>query len=100
MYHILNRVSDILRKKSKISQDFQGRFHGKSADFAGEKGKIQGKIGRFCRGGSQNWQKNQPISRDLSEKSQISKDFEGQVLRKIGQFHGKFLGETSPRNNQ
>ena len=51
MYHVLNRVSDILRKKSKISQDFQGRIRGKSADFVGEKGKIQGKIGRFCRGG-------------------------------------------------
>ena len=32
--------------------------------------------------------------------SQIWKDFQEQVLRKIGQFHGKFEGETSPRNNQ
>ena len=36
----------------------------------------------------------------LAEKSQISKDFQGQILRKIGRFHGKFRGETSPRNNQ
>ena len=28
----------------------------------------------------------------LEEKSQISKDFQGQILRKIGQFHGKFRG--------
>ena len=69
-----------------ISREKKAKFRGKSADFAG--------------GESQNWQKNQTISRDLSEKSQISKDFEGQVLRKIDRFHGKFLGETSPRNNQ
>ena len=36
----------------------------------------------------------------LAEKSQFSKDFLGQILRKIGRFHGKFQGETSPRNNQ
>ena len=29
----------------------------------------------------------------LAEKSQISKDFQGQILRKIGRFHGKFRGE-------
>ena len=95
-------------KKRKISRDFQwqirgkiGRFRGifagkkskfaeKSADFTGysqEKVKIRRKIGRF-RG-------------ILAEKSQILKDFqEPEVLRKIGQFHGKFLGETSRRNNQ
>ena len=26
------------------------------------------------------------------EKSQFSKDFQGQILRKIGPFHGKFRG--------
>ena len=36
-----------------------------------------------------NLRKNRPISR---EKSQISKDFQGQILRKIGRFHGKFRG--------
>ena len=55
-------------------------------DFRGRKVKIRRKIGRF-RG-------------ILAEKSQISKDFQGQILRKIGRFHGKFRGETSPRNNQ
>ena len=58
-----------------------------------------------------NSQKNRPISRDfrrrkvkirrkivwfrgiLAEKSQISRDFQGQILRKIGQFHGKFRGK-------
>ena len=94
-------------KKRKISRDFQGQIRGKmgrfrgifagkkskfaekSADFAGylrEKVKIRRKIGRF-RG-------------ILAEKSQILKDFQGQVLRKIGRFHGKFWGETSPRKNQ
>ena len=94
-------------KKSKISRDFQGQIRGKigrfrgifagkkskfaqkSADFEGfsrEKVKLRRKIGRF-RG-------------ILAEKSQISKDFQGQILRKIGRFHGKFRGETSPRNNQ
>ena len=56
-----------------------------SRDFSGRKVKIRRKIGRF-RG-------------ILAEKSQISKDFQGQILRKIGRFHGKFRGETSPRNN-
>ena len=94
-------------KKSKISRDFQGqirgkigRFHGtsagkkskfaeKSADFRGfprEKVQIRGTIGRFP------W--------ILAEKSQFSKDSQGQILRKIGRFHGKFRGETSLRNNQ
>ena len=103
----LKRASDISRKKKKnfagfseansrkdwpISRDFRGKkvkIRGKSAVFAGylrEKVKIRRKIGRF-RG-------------ILAEKSQMLKDFQEQVLRKIGQFHGKFLGETSPRNNQ
>ena len=94
-------------KKSKISRDFQGQIRGKinrfrgifagkrskfaekSADFQdfrGKKVKIRGKIGRF-RG-------------ILAQKSQISKDFQGQSLGKIGRFHGKFRGKTSPRNNQ
>ena len=94
-------------KKRKISRDFQGQIRGKigrfrgifagkkskfaekSADFTGysrEIVKIRRKIGRF-RG-------------ILAEKSQISKDFQGQSLRKIGRFHGKFRGKTSPRNNQ
>ena len=86
-------------KKNKISRDFQGQIRGKigrfrgifagkkskfaekSADFAGylrEKVKIRRKICQF-RG-------------ILAEKSQILKDFQGQVLRKIGRFHGKFRG--------
>ena len=81
-------------------------------------GQIRGKIGRFRVKKSQNSQKNGPILRDfrgrkvkicwkivrfrgiLAEKSHISKDFQGQILRKIGRFHGKFQGETSPRDNQ
>ena len=95
-------------KKTKISRDFQGQIRGKIGQFRGKKVIIRGK--------------NRPISRDfrgrkvkirrkiarfrgiLAEKSQISKDFQGQILRKIGRFpglfHGKFRGETSPRNNR
>ena len=91
------------RKNRLISRDFRGknrRFPGFSReksqnsrrnrlilrDFRGRKVKIRGKIGRL-RG-------------ILAEKSQISKDFQGQIVRKIGRCHGKFRGETSPRNNQ
>ena len=70
----------------------------KSANFAG-----------FLREKSQNSRKNRPILRDfhgrkvkirrkigrfpgiLAEKSQISKDFQGQILRKSGQFHEKCI---------
>ena len=48
----LDRASDISRKKSKISWDFQGQ--------------ICGKIGQF-RG-------------ILAEKSQFSRDFQGQII--------------------
>ena len=87
-------------KKSKISWDFQGQirqkisrfpgiFAGKkvdirkknrpiSRDFRGRKIKIRRKIGRFCG--------------NLAEKSQISKDFQGQIRGKISWFHGKFRG--------
>ena len=51
-----------------------------SWDFRRRKVHIRRKIGRF-RG-------------ILAEKSQISKDFQGKILRKIGRFHGKFRGET------
>ena len=47
-------------------------------DYRGEKVKIRGKIGRF-RG-------------ILAKKSLFSKDFQGQILRTIGRFHGKFRG--------
>ena len=90
-------------KKGKFRGIFRGEFAEKSADFAGfsreKKAKFAEKSADFADGKSK-FAENQPISRDFSEKSQISKDFEGQVLRKIGRFHGKFRGETSPRNNQ
>ena len=121
----LIRASDISQKKSKISRDFQGQIRGKigwfHGIFAGKKSKFAEKSADFAGFSpqkSQNSQKHRPISRDfrhrkvkirrkigrfrgiLAEKSQISKDFHGQILRKIGRFHGKFRGETSPRNNQ
>ena len=93
-------------KKAKFHGIFRGKFAEKSADFVG-----------FSREKSQNSRNNRPISVDfrrrkvkirrkigpirriLVEKSQFSKDFQGQILRKIGRFHGKFQGETSPRKN-
>ena len=78
-------------KKAKFRGFFRGKFAGKSADFAG-----------FSWEKSQNLRNNRPISGDfhgrkvkirrkigpfrgiLAEKSQFSKDFQGQILRKIG----------------
>ena len=90
-------------KKAKFRGISRGKFAEKSADFAG-----------FSREKSQNLRKNRPISREksqnsqtigrfrgiLAEKSQISRDFQGQIHTKIGRFLGKFQGETSPRKNQ
>ena len=84
------RASDISREKKKNLVGFSGVNLRKnwpiSRDFRGRKVKIRRKIS--------------PFRGILAEKSQFSKDFQGQILRKIGQFHGKFRGETSPRNNQ
>ena len=69
-------------KKTKFRGIFRGKFAGIwrfRGIFAAEKSKIRWKFGRF-RG-------------ILAEKSQISKDFYGQILRKIGRFHGKFRGK-------
>ena len=112
------------KKKAKFRRIFRGKFAEKSANFAGfsrEKVKIRGKISRFpgfSQEKSQNSQRNRPILRDfrgrkvkirrkigpfrgiLAEKSEISKDFQGQIVRKIGRCHGKFRGETLPRINQ
>ena len=82
------RASDISRKKKQNFAGFSGVNSRKnrpiSRDFRGKKVKICGTIGRF--------------HGILAEKSQFSQDFQGQILRKIGRFHGKFRGETSPRN--
>ena len=104
-------------KKSKILRDFQGQIRGKIgrfrgifagkkskfaeklADFVGfsrEKVKIRGKIRRFRGRKVKIRRKIDRFRGILAEKSQISKDFQGQIHRKIGRFHG----ETSPRNNQ
>ena len=94
-------------KKRKISRDFQGQIRGKIGRFrgifAGKKSKFAQKsadFAGFSREKSQNSQKNRPISRDFSGKKSNFEGFSGQILRKIGRFHGKFLGKTSPRNNQ
>ena len=94
-------------KKSKILRDFQGQIRGKIGRFrgifAGKKSKFaeqSADFAGFSREKSQNSQKNRPISRDFSGKKSNFEGFSGQILRKIGRFHGKFRGETSPRNNQ
>ena len=94
-------------KKSKISQDFQGQIRGKigrfRAFFAGKKSKFAEKsadFAGFAREKSQNSGTIGRFRRILAEKSPFSKDFHGQILRKISPFHGKFRGETLPRNNQ
>ena len=94
---IICRASDISRKKKQ--------------NFTGFSGANSRKYRPISRGKSQNSRKNRTISRDfrgrkvkirrkigrfrgiLAEKSQISKDFQGQILRKIGRFHGKFRGK-------
>ena len=53
-------------KKSKISRNFQGQIRGKIGRFRGKKVKIRGKIG--------------PFRVILAEKSQFSKDFQGQII--------------------
>ena len=109
-YFMLKPLSGLLifrGKKAKFRGIFRGKFAEKSADFAG-----------FSREKSQNSRNNRTMSGDfrgkkvkirrkigpfrgiLAEESQFSKDFQGQILRKIGRFHRKFRGETSPRNNQ
>ena len=69
------------RKNWPISRDFRWKkvkIRGKIGRSCGRRVKIRRKIGQFCG--------------ILAEKSQISKDFQGQILRKIGRFHGKFRG--------
>ena len=91
-----NRASHISRKKTQ-------NFAEKLADFAGKKSKFAQKsadFAGFSREKSKNSQKNWPISLDFSGKKSNFEGFSGQILRKIGRFHGKFLGKTSPRNNQ
>ena len=103
----LQDYSGLLIFRGKKKQNFAG-FSGAnsrknrpiSRDFRGKKVKIRGTIGRFSRERSQNSRKIGPFRGILAEKSQFSKDFQGQILRKIGRFHGKFRGETLPRNNQ
>ena len=97
MPHSLGRVSDISRKKKQNFAGFSGAKSRKnrpiSRDFCGKKSIFAEKsadFAEFSREKSQILQKSRPISRDFSGKSQISKDFLGQILRKIGRFHGKF----------
>ena len=101
------RASDISRKKKQNFAGFSGANSRKnwpiSRDFRGKKIKIRGTIGRFratFAGKVKIRRKIGPFRGILAEKSQFSKDFQGQILRKIGRFHGKFRGETFSRNNQ
>ena len=87
-------------KRAKFRGIFRGKFAEKSADFAG-----------FAQEKSQNSNKNRPISRDfsgrkvkirrkigrfrriLAEKSQISTDFRGQIVKKTADLTGNFGGK-------
>ena len=87
-------------KKRKILRDFQGQIRGKIGRFrgifTGKKWKFAQKSADFVgflQEKSQNLQKNQPISRDFSGKKSNFEGFSGQILRKIGRFHEKFLGQ-------
>ena len=76
----LYRASDILRKKKQNFAGFSGANSWKNPPISREK--------------SQNSLTNRPISRDFhAEKIQVSKDFQGQIIGKIGRFHGKFRGK-------
>ena len=93
------RASDISRKKRQNFAGFSGANSWKnrpiSRDFRGKKVKICGKIGRFLvflQEKSQNIHFQPWFISFKKEKSQISKDFQRQILRKIGRFHGKFRG--------
>ena len=85
--HILTGLLIFRGKKRKILRDFQGQIRGKIGRFrgifTGKKSKFAEKSADFA-GESQNSQTNQPISRVSVQKSQMLKDFQGQVLRKIG----------------
>ena len=83
-----------------MSRDFQGQICGKIGRFRGifarKKSKFAQKSAHFTgfsREKSQNSQKNWPISRDFSGKSQISKDFRGKFLEKSADFTGNVWGK-------
>ena len=105
------RASDISRKKKQNFAGLSGANSRKnrpiSRDFRGKKSKFAAQsadFGRFSRERSQNSRKIGPFRGILAEKSQFSKDFQGQILRKIGRFHGKFRGklrqETISKNSR
>ena len=69
-------------KKAKFRGIFRGKFAEKSADFMG-----------FSREKRQNLLKNRLILQDFNGKKSNFEGFSGQILRKIGRFHGKFWGK-------
>ena len=94
----INRASDISRKKEQNFAGFSGANSRKngpiSRDFRRRKVKIRRKIGRF-RGiltgeKSKIAEKSGRFRGILAEQSQISRNFQGQIVRKIGRSHGKF----------
>ena len=104
---IWNRVlfTGLLIFRGKKKQNFAG-FSGAnsrknrllSRDFCGKKVEIRWKIFRFHVRKVKVRRKIGRLRVILAVKSQISKDIQRQILRKIGRFHRKFRGETSPRN--
>jgi len=74
-------------KKAKFRGIFRGKFVEKSADFTGKKSKLAEKsaiLQDFCGRKVKIRRKIGQFCGILAEKSQISKDFQGQILRKIG----------------
>ena len=108
----IDRASDISRKKSKISRDFQGQIRGKIGRFrgifAGKKSKFVEKSAHFAgfpREKSQNSRNNQPISRDFSGKKSIFEGFSGAnsqknrpISREIS--GGNFAKKQSVKNSR
>ena len=79
-------------KKAKFRGIFRGKFTEKSVDFVGKKSKFAEKSADFA-GEKSKFADKSANFMDCIGKNQ---NFEG----KLDQFHGKFWGETSPRNNQ
>ena len=104
---LINRASDISRKKSKILRDFQGQIRGKIGRFrgifAGKKSKFVEKSADFVgfsREKSQILQKNQPISRDFSgRKVNFRRIFMGKFLEKLADFRGNFGGNFAKKQS-
>ena len=96
-----NRASDISRKKSKISRDFQGQIRGKIGRFrgifAGRQSKFTEKSADFCFFFTGKKSKFAEKSADFAEFSRKKVKFQricrGKFLEKLADFMGNFVGK-------